>query len=586
MTGPEEPSSGADALRDLAELRAILVGAEGRAIEDLRRRLDELTLTPEEVAEQLPDAIALRASRDDRLARALAPTLEGAISESVQRNPRQFAQAIYPSLGPAIRKAISETMAGLVAGINHAIEHSLSWQGLKWRVEAWRTGVPYPQVVMEHALVYRVEQLYLIHTETGVLLAHVAAPHMASPDADLISGMLTAIRDFVGDSFNSGDAGGLRTFTVGELTVIVEPGPRALLAAVVRGQSPPSLLERLQRTLEILHFEFASPLSRFAGDAAPFDAAKPLLAECLETVLETDRPRPRSLALRVAWGLALLLVIALVTIAILSQRRWRRDVASLRAEPGIVVLEADRGLRGWRFTGLRDPLAADPQDVLAGLGVDTGRVQGSWKPYLSADAPIVLARIGRALAPPPSVRLAFEGDTVVATGAADVDWLRSAPRRATGIPGAARLDTRQVTPLLPAALRPVADTIHATLVLFAPGSALLTPEAAATVRAVAARLRRLQAAVAPDWVVSAELVGRTDTTGSTEVNRPLSEERAQSVARALARLGIAPARLAPTGVGAGDPLPAGRGGDVALTNRSVTFAVRLRPATPEGGSAP
>jgi outer membrane protein OmpA-like peptidoglycan-associated protein len=114
----------------------------------------------------------------------------------------------------------------------------------------------------------------------------------------------------------------------------------------------------------------------------------------------------------------------------------------------------------------------------------------------------------------------------------------------------------------------------------------LDTEAAGTVRAVAAWLRRLQAAVAPTWAVAVELVGRTDTTGSSEVNRPLSEERAQGVARAVARMGIAPARLAPKGVGAGDPLPADRSGDVARTNRSVAFSVRLRPAAPEGGSAP
>jgi outer membrane protein OmpA-like peptidoglycan-associated protein len=106
------------------------------------------------------------------------------------------------------------------------------------------------------------------------------------------------------------------------------------------------------------------------------------------------------------------------------------------------------------------------------------------------------------------------------------------------------------------------------------------------VSAAARRLRRLQAAIAPAWVVAVAVVGRTDTTGSSEVNRPLSEERAQGVARALARLGIAPARLAPTGAGTGDPLPAARGGDVARTNRSVAFTVLLRPAAPEGGSAP
>jgi hypothetical protein len=40
----------------------------------------------------------------------------------------------------------------------------------------------------------------LIHRETGLLLRHVTSEPEALPDSDLVSGMLTAIRDFVGDA--------------------------------------------------------------------------------------------------------------------------------------------------------------------------------------------------------------------------------------------------------------------------------------------------------------------------------------------------------------------------------------------------
>ena len=39
-----------------------------------------------------------------------------------------------------------------LASLNQALKHSLSWRGLKWRLEAWRTGVPYAQIVLKHAL--------------------------------------------------------------------------------------------------------------------------------------------------------------------------------------------------------------------------------------------------------------------------------------------------------------------------------------------------------------------------------------------------------------------------------------------------
>ncbi|HVT45695.1 MAG TPA: OmpA family protein, partial [Thermoanaerobaculia bacterium] len=159
--GSHSGASTAD-LADLAELRELILGAERRRLEELERRLDSETLTRESLAELLPSSIALRAGRDRQLALALAPTVENAIRESVRRNPRPIATAIFPVLGPAIRKAIAEALAGLVFSINRALEHSFSPRGLRWRFEAWRTGVPFAQIVLRHALVYRVEQVFLI----------------------------------------------------------------------------------------------------------------------------------------------------------------------------------------------------------------------------------------------------------------------------------------------------------------------------------------------------------------------------------------------------------------------------------------
>ena len=69
-TGEYDPASA-----EFAELRELLLGGEQRQLEELRRRLDALGVTAEDLAEMLPEAIALRAGRDRQLARALAPTV-------------------------------------------------------------------------------------------------------------------------------------------------------------------------------------------------------------------------------------------------------------------------------------------------------------------------------------------------------------------------------------------------------------------------------------------------------------------------------------------------------------------------------
>jgi OOP family OmpA-OmpF porin len=416
----EEPAMGAT---EFATLRQLLVGPERQQLDELTDRVEH-AVTPETLADQLPEAIALSTSRDRQLGRALAPTIETALTESIRRNPRDIATAIFPVLGPAIRKAIAETMAGLVRSIDSAVEHSFSIQGIKWRIESWRTGVPYAEVVIAHALIYRVEQVFLIHAETGLLLAHVTAPDLNVPDADLISGMLTAIQDFVRDSFRPGEGGTLSTFTVGEHTVHVEAGPRALIAAVIRGQSPESVQERLQRTIEQIHLEYAFPLAEFEGDATPFASAAPLLEENIETVLSTDVASERGRTRWLRWAIPLAIVVLVwAGLAIAASVRWQRAVRLMKAEPGYVVVDASRSWRRWAFRGLRDPLARDARTVLAAGGLGQRTISGEWKPYLSLDSAIVVARARRTLAAPATTTMALVADTLRLGGSASLDWL-------------------------------------------------------------------------------------------------------------------------------------------------------------------
>ena len=572
---PWEPA----AVEDLAELRELILGAERRRLRELERRLDAAGLTREELAELLPEAIVLRAARDRQLARALAPTVENAIGESVRRNPREIATAIFPVLGPAIRKAIAEALAGLVASINSALEHNLSPRGLKWRLEAWRTGVPYAQIVLKHALVYRVEQVFLIHAETGLLLAHAWAPDLPVSDADLISGMLTAIRDFVADSFApERDAGGLRQFSVGELTVMVEQGPQALIAAVVRGQAPDTLLAKLQDTLERVHLEYSGPLTAFDGDATPFEPARPLLEDCLATVVSTDRQRNgrRSLAWLPWVAGAVLLLGALLWFRMRSEQRWDRAVARLESEPGIVVTQAERDGDRWSFAGLRDPLAPDPSTLLAGVAVDTAEVEQRWEPYLSLRPELVLARARKSLAPPATLALALAGDTLHLRGPAPLTWVAATARLAALPAGVAALDLSDVTAEVPANLTALEKDIEGRRVLFDVGSASLGREARGTAARVAASFSRLEAEAAAIGAHAAlELVGRTDPTGSDSTNQALSRVRGEVVLAALGARGAPAGAARVRAAGTTQPLTAGDPVEQARVNRSVSFIVSI-----------
>lgn len=563
---PTDPSD-----QELERLRKLLFGQEIRALAELWSRLDALELSPEELAEKLPEAVALRTARDDTLGQALGPTLSHAFDEAVQRQPEKITEAIFPIIGPAIRKAIADTISGLVQTINEAFEHSLSFQGLKWRVESWRTGVPYGEVVIKHSLVYRVEHVFLIHNQTGLLLSQVTAEGLEAPDADVISGMLTAIRDFVQDSFTAEPGGRLSRMTVADTTVHVVDGPVAMIAAVVRGHPPEAFNERLAAVIERVHLLHRRALTEFEGDPAPLEPTTPILAEALETVT-SRRKSGRSYVPRMAWGVVLLVMLAGVAWFVRERARWNAALSELETTPGIVVVEARRGLRRWHLSGLADPDAPDPNALLA-TREDSTRLDTRWEPYLSFDPTVVVTRARRTLAPPAGAELSLRGDTLVVDGRVTPSWVRDARDRLAPIPGVNAIAPGNVTWDVPAHLEQRRTAIERVQIDFFVGSASLDPADRAVLDSLAAEVSA--AVVEADveaFAVQLDITGRADSTGTPEINRRLSEARAAAVRAYLVGRGVPPAIMRAQGIGT-------LGAGTANRDRTVrfTFTFILRP---------
>ena len=266
----------------LEQLRTLLVGREI----ELLSRLSEIIEDPEQLAlavgRVLPTAIA-QVSSDARLGEVLAPALEKATQSSIRNDPRTLLNILYPLIVPAMRKSIGETIDETFQSFNESLKHSLTWRGLKWRWEAWRTGIPFAEVVLKHTLVYQVEHVFLIHRHTGLLISHVSAEEAAGQDPQLVSSMLVAIQDFVRDSFSGAEHQGLDTVRLGELWLWSEPGPVATLAAVIRGNPPEGLHETLRNVLSRIHDERRQALENFDGDSSGFADVEANLRECVDS---------------------------------------------------------------------------------------------------------------------------------------------------------------------------------------------------------------------------------------------------------------------------------------------------------------
>ena len=545
----DEPAPGSDtSAAKFTELRSLLVGPEQHQLRALQTRLEDPAAQARDVSRVLATAVELR-TRDPHLQRALAPTIEEAITTSVRRNPRPLADALFPIIGPAIRKAIAATLNGMLEALNTTLEHSLSWRSLRWRLDARRTGRPFAEIVLLNTLVYRVEQVFLIHRPSGLLLQHLTAPGMTAQDADMVSAMLTAIRDFVRDSFKVDVEDGLQTLKMaGDFSVWIEQGPHALLAVVIRGTAQPALRTTLQQALEAVHAQYSDLLESFEGNAARFEEARPLLESCFQQELR-GRERRSGIPPRVmvVAALVLLAIGVWMFFALRARSRWNGYVDALRRQPGLVVVSTSREAGKYVVTGLRDPLAPDPATLLPSHRLGPETVEGRWELYQALHPSIVIARARQLLAPPAGVSLTLEDGVLLAAGSAPVEWIEKAVQVAPFVPGVARFDA---TAVIDSALTALAGAIEGAVPMFLKGGTAFTAGSDAIVAGQIPRLAALDAlGRAARRQFTVQLLGEADADGAAEANLPLSQRRAERVRSLLATQRLDHVVLTATGIG-------------------------------------
>ncbi len=568
----------------LTELRNLLLGPIQIDVGKLRERLDDPEIHARDISRVLAEAIALRSTRDKkRLTRALSPAVEDIVTASLEKDRKAFTNALFPVLGAAVRKAIAEAFKKMIQSLNFMLERSLSWQGLMWRLEALRTGTPYAEVVLLHCLVYRVEQVFLIHRETGLVLQHVVAESVAFQDPDVVSGMLTAIQEFTRDSFSVPGSDALDAIQIGELTLWVERGPMAMLVAVIRGSPLEELRTVFQETLETIHLEQRGLLVSFKGDPTPFEAARPHLDSCLLVQYRSARPRPSLLLWILVAGLVC--ALGLWTFFILrTHHRWAEYVAKLKEQPGIVVASAEKRDGRYFVYGLRDPLAAKPEDILSKTQLDAEKVTQHWEPYLSLNHALVFSRTSHLLNPPETVSLQLEGEVLVARGSAPHQWIMDTRKLLRAVPGISQFQDKDLVDTDIVAFNATQESLEKRVLFFVLDSTALAPDQDNSPEEVATEVRRLHdLSQIVEKGISIEIVGHTDLSGTERRNKHLSQQRAEEVRSFLACKGIPPAILNAVGVGTSEPLREGKSMADMQFNRSVTF--RVTPTVAGSGDA-
>lgn len=444
---------------DFETLRALLLQDERTAIAELQR-----LLAHEGRAQTIARALAAAVREAEQhhgpaLIDAIRPPVVEAISISARRDHERLSEALAPVIGPAIVRAVTETLRRYTQSVEAVARTNFTIEGLKWRLEAKRTGLPFSEVVLKHTLLYRVEQLFLIHKGSGLLITHLAHPEVAvHDDKEAIAGMMSAIQSFAQDSLIADRADRLQTVDLGGHELQLVQGPHAMIAVVLRGKAPSQLFDEVRDTLEEIHRQFHHELREFQGVAGVLESTRTLLEPLLkestrheqkQTNAPADAKAPGS---RRGWWIALAGAVSIVALVqwqqhqdaaqvaersrqlaqqvelerLAHEREFERMRSALNNIPGLVVNSLQRIDGNWRVTGLRDPLAPVPAQIAKLVNVSEGVLQFELRPYFSLEPELLSLRARAVLEPPDTVTLRVTGTELVLSGSASAAWIKRA----------------------------------------------------------------------------------------------------------------------------------------------------------------
>ena len=564
MTDKVPPSEFTD--NSLETVRELLIGRDDKFV---REKLDHDAKGF--VSNVVSEALFERETKDGSVNKVLVPLVEKSLHRSIEANSEKIVGTLYPLVGTLVRKAVSSFLVEFVERTNALIENSFSPKSISWRFKAWQAGVKYSEYVASQIYQYQVQQLLVIHRETGTLLHSISADPEKEKDADLISSMLVAINDFVADAFGvssnepENELGEIKTE---DFTLLIKIGPQALLVAAVTGSIPPEVRGKLQQALEDFHRFYQQPLINYEGDNAAFDGCETILADCL--VSEKKEGEGKKSKRLVGAALLLVVLIALCTLSFLrlSLSILKSDLHELSLPPGVVVTDAYISNGKVHAKILRDPAADNIEKWFSDSDIDLSRIIVSEEPFVSLKPSIVERKLEKLIRDYPL----SEHETLSLDKQNDNKWIVlgdvfastaiNLTQKINNLPGISSLEV-DTSPLSikaeyeidSAALQKVALTrlvnkVSSQSVLFATNQEALSEVQLAKLEILANDVKQLlSVAKKTNTIVSIVVMGASDNSGSSARNRELSQKRAENVVNSLISLGVESSVLIPVSLG-------------------------------------
>ena len=110
-----------------------------------------------------------------------------------------------------------------------------------------------------------IEDVFVI-SNNALLIAHNTRRLKPDMDDDILAGMLTAVQNFIKDSFKDEGEWALKKLEFADSTILVERGKYVYMAIIYSGELSDENLEKINKTIENVEDKYEDALSDWSGD--------------------------------------------------------------------------------------------------------------------------------------------------------------------------------------------------------------------------------------------------------------------------------------------------------------------------------
>ena len=226
-------------------------------------------------------------STKEQMTAHIAPLLGPAIKEQVKNQKDDVVDALYPVIGNMISRYVTKSLEEMLVNINAQIQSGLSYKTLKRKVKAKMQGVSEAQLLLNENVSSNIQAIFLIHKDTGIVLAQAQNPNHEINDPDMLASMMTAIRSFVNDWVSQdGESKELGEIDYSGNKIIIEASSYSYLAVIVEGAAYKTTYEKIRDTLGNIVSLYGENIREFEGDLENFSELN--IEEKLELLLLHD----------------------------------------------------------------------------------------------------------------------------------------------------------------------------------------------------------------------------------------------------------------------------------------------------------